>query len=179
MSTTEPPPLLTLSRPLDSLTAERLEQVGVVQAQQADKAHHQHVPADAETLAWNRARETEWLAAPAALEALLRALHRRCSTISHHRSPSASTLHSSPCWRANSMRRWSHAFWPTGPAVERISRPWRAVTSGATWTAVRPTHRPTLPAHSQRYCSAGVGVRHERPVAPDARQQAGAQPPYG
>jgi hypothetical protein len=68
VSTTERRPLLTLSRPLDSLTAERLEQAGVVQAR------HRHVLADAETLAWNRAREAEWLDAPAALEALLREL---------------------------------------------------------------------------------------------------------
>lgn len=65
---------LTLSRPLDRLTAERLEQAGIVQAQQIDNAHHRHVPADAATLAWNRAREAEWHAAPAALEATLRAL---------------------------------------------------------------------------------------------------------
>jgi hypothetical protein len=37
------------------------------QAQQ----HHRHIPADAETPAWNRVREAEWLAAPVALEALL------------------------------------------------------------------------------------------------------------
>ena len=39
-----------------------------------DNAHHRHVPADAETLAWNRAREAEWHAAPATLEAMLREL---------------------------------------------------------------------------------------------------------
>jgi sRNA-binding protein len=39
-----------------------------------DNAHNRHVPADAETLAWNRAREAEWHAAPAALEAMLREL---------------------------------------------------------------------------------------------------------
>lgn len=37
-------------------------------------ARHQHVPADAETLAWNQAREAEWHAAPAKLEATLREL---------------------------------------------------------------------------------------------------------
>jgi ProQ/FINO family len=68
-------PTLTLSRPLNCLTTERLEQAGVVQAQQADNAHHpRHVPADAETLAWNRTREAEWHAAPTALEAMLREL---------------------------------------------------------------------------------------------------------
>jgi sRNA-binding protein len=41
---------------------------------QADNNAHRHVPADAETLDWNRAREAEWHAAPAALEALLREL---------------------------------------------------------------------------------------------------------
>jgi hypothetical protein len=55
-------------------TAERLAQAGVVQAQQADNAHHRHIPADAATLAWNKAREAEWHAAPAALEAMLREL---------------------------------------------------------------------------------------------------------
>jgi hypothetical protein len=65
---------LTLSRPFDRLTTARLEQAGVVQAQQADNAHYRHVPADAETLAWNRAREADWHAAPAALEATLREL---------------------------------------------------------------------------------------------------------
>jgi hypothetical protein len=76
---------LSLARPLDRRTAERLEQAGVVvQAQQevgkilptspVAPAHHQHVPADAETLAWNRAREAEWHAAPAAIEAMLRQL---------------------------------------------------------------------------------------------------------
>jgi hypothetical protein len=59
---------LTLSRALNPLTTERLEQAGVVQARS------RHVPADAETLAWNRAREAEWHAAPAALEVLLREL---------------------------------------------------------------------------------------------------------
>jgi hypothetical protein len=39
-----------------------------------DAAHPLHVPADAETIAWNRAREAEWHGAPAALEALLREL---------------------------------------------------------------------------------------------------------
>jgi hypothetical protein len=87
-------PTLTLSRRLDRLTTEQLEQPGVVersgglprhganpgplggrpQAPQADNAHHRHALADAETLAWNRAREAEWHAAPAALEALLREL---------------------------------------------------------------------------------------------------------
>ena len=65
-------PTLTLSRPLDCLTAERLELAGVVHTQQVDNAHHRHVLADAETLAWNRAREAEWHAAPAALDAVLR-----------------------------------------------------------------------------------------------------------
>jgi len=73
---------LSLSHPLDRLTAERLALAGVgqappepgLQAPPPDGAHHQHVPADAETLAWNRAREAEWYAAPAALEALLREL---------------------------------------------------------------------------------------------------------
>ena len=65
---------LTLSRPLERLTTERLEQVGVVQAHQADNVHHRHIPADAETLAWNRSREAEWHAAPAKLEATLREL---------------------------------------------------------------------------------------------------------
>jgi hypothetical protein len=60
--------------PLDPLTTEQLEQLGGIQAQQTANAHHRHVPADAETLAWNRAREAEWLAAPATLEALLREL---------------------------------------------------------------------------------------------------------
>ena len=67
-------PTLTLERPLDRLTTERLEQVGVVQAPQADNPHHQHIPADADTLAWNRAREAEWHAAPAVLEVMLRQL---------------------------------------------------------------------------------------------------------
>ena len=40
----------------------------------ASAEHPRHAPADAETLAWNRAREAEWHAAPAALEALLREL---------------------------------------------------------------------------------------------------------
>jgi hypothetical protein len=40
----------------------------------ADNAHHRHIPADAETLAWNRAREAQWHAAPSALEATLREL---------------------------------------------------------------------------------------------------------
>lgn len=74
MSTTVRRTTLTLSHPLDRLTTEGLEQAGVVSAQQADNAHHRHAPADAETLAWNRAREAEWHAVPAALEALLREL---------------------------------------------------------------------------------------------------------
>jgi hypothetical protein len=65
-------PTLTLSRPLDRLTTERLEQAGV--ALTAPAPRYQHAPADAETLAWNLAREAEWHAAPAALEALLREL---------------------------------------------------------------------------------------------------------
>jgi hypothetical protein len=69
-----PTTTLTLSRPLDRLTTERLEQLGVGQEHHVDNAHHRHVPADAETLAWNRAREAEWHAAPAALEAMLREL---------------------------------------------------------------------------------------------------------
>jgi hypothetical protein len=60
---------LALTRPLDRLTTERLQQAGVVV-----QPHHRHVPADAETLAWNRAREAEWHAVPAALEAMLREL---------------------------------------------------------------------------------------------------------
>jgi hypothetical protein len=70
-------PTLTLARPLDRLTTERLEQAGVViQAPQvkASSARYQHVQADAETLAWNQAREAEWHAAPWALEAVLREL---------------------------------------------------------------------------------------------------------
>jgi hypothetical protein len=81
-SANRPTTTLTLSRPLDRLTTERLEQLGVgqaplepeLQAPPPDGAHHQHVPADASTLAWNRAREAEWHAAPAALEAMLREL---------------------------------------------------------------------------------------------------------
>jgi hypothetical protein len=37
-------------------TTERLKQTGGVQA---GNVHHQHIPADAETLAWNRAREAK------------------------------------------------------------------------------------------------------------------------
>jgi hypothetical protein len=70
---------LSLSRPLDHLTTERLELAGVAMAPspggaQATPTHHEHVPPDAETLAWNRQREAEWHAAPAALEAMLREL---------------------------------------------------------------------------------------------------------
>jgi hypothetical protein len=68
---------LTLSRPLDRLTTERLEQAGVaVQTSQvkATSARYQHVPASPEVAAENARREQEWHAAPAALEALLREL---------------------------------------------------------------------------------------------------------
>jgi hypothetical protein len=66
---------LTLSRPLDPLITERLERAGVVPVQpQASSARYQHISADTETLAWNRARDAEWHAAPAKLEALLREL---------------------------------------------------------------------------------------------------------
>jgi ProQ/FINO family len=88
-------PTLTLSRPLDRLAAERLELAGAVQALPpddtdappiiadaatppppipADRAYHRRTFADAETVAWNRAREAEWHDAPAKLEALLREL---------------------------------------------------------------------------------------------------------
>jgi hypothetical protein len=47
-------------------------------AQPADNPpqHQPHALADAETLAWNRAREAEWHAARTALEAMLRELAR-------------------------------------------------------------------------------------------------------
>jgi hypothetical protein len=65
---TEP---LTISRPLDQLTAERLHQARVP----ATSVHRpRHIPADAATIAWNQARAAEWNAAPAALEAMLREL---------------------------------------------------------------------------------------------------------
>ena len=54
-----------------------------------DDAHPRHVPADAETLAWNRAREAEWHAAPVALEVMLRELastvFNELSTAARHR----------------------------------------------------------------------------------------------
>jgi hypothetical protein len=65
---------LSLPRP-PGVTVLAQQDVGkILPTSPATPAQHRYVPANAETLAWNRAREAEWHAAPAALEAMLREL---------------------------------------------------------------------------------------------------------